>query len=46
MSGEVQISLNYDDNEERKEAKNFMTDHKLNMMFKRQQTKKHTEMTQ
>ena len=46
MSGEVQISLNYDDNEEREEANNFMTDHKLNMIFKRQQTEKHTEMTQ
>jgi hypothetical protein len=43
MTGEVQISLNYDEAEEKEEAKNVITDQKLNMMFKRQQTKKHTE---
>ncbi len=35
MSGEVQISINYDDFEEKEEEKNIITDHKLNMMFKR-----------
>ena len=35
MSGEIQISLNYDDIEEKEEVKNIITDHKLNMMFKR-----------